>query len=89
MTFGGALFLTILLVVLFALVSHRRAEGFTSGGDGEGDAGAILSRMISSAQRIGRYLADPENWKENTRRARMTPVEMAREYLRSARASDS
>jgi hypothetical protein len=84
MKFVGAVFLTILLVILISVAWRcYGAEGFMSGG-AEDDAGTLLMRMLSSAQRIGTYLADPANWTEQVRRARMTPIEMAREYLKAA-----
>lgn len=82
MKFGGAVFLTILVVLLLAAGAARRVEGFSDAAPA-GDAASMLTRMLQSATRLTTYLADPASWTEQFRRVRMTPVQMARDYLKN------
>jgi hypothetical protein len=82
MKLGGAVFLTILVVLLLAAGAARRVEGFSDAAP-PGDAAAMLTRMLQSASRLTTYLADPASLTDHFRRARMTPVEMARDYLKN------
>jgi hypothetical protein len=84
MNLGGAVFLTILIVLLLATAARALCvEGFVS--NAAEDASTTLTRMLESARRLTKYLADPASWTEYARRARMTPVEMARDYLKTLR----
>jgi hypothetical protein len=70
----------LFLVSLYILIKHRGTiEGFLD----KPEIDNTLFNVISKLKHVAGYLTDPKSWIERISLANMTPVELARHYIKS------